>query len=172
MKSTTRHTISIIGVVFLAALVTWIIWVTNVKNDWTAISDEFVKQTNTLGMNLNPGAIGTFDVVAPNADELILLPAYCSSSVLEAHFRTRSSEFAQQLLSAARDDRNCPALVWVRDGRIISVNPVQFSVGVDLTLLSWPIHRRRIITVAKELETPNSFFSLRFVDDGSESSPH
>jgi hypothetical protein len=128
------------------------------------VSDEFVAQVNLLGPTLAPGAFGTIHVSECAADELILLPAFCDRSALANNFAGRSLQFIDTLYDISRIDQT--KLIWVRRGRMVSINPARFNVGVTATLRSWPLHGSREIRVTKESQSPNGFVSLVFLADG------
>jgi|GEM_PF-5847172 len=122
----------------------------------------FGAQVNFLGETLEPGGVGAIHVADNDADELVLLPAYCSYTELQNSFLTKRSSLIDKLFSISRDDRACPALVWLRNERILSINPVNFKVGIHLTPRIWRLQGSREILLRKESKSPNGFLSIRF----------
>lgn len=134
---------------------------------WRARSKAFRSQVNTLGKTLGPGDVGVVRVSASDADELILLPAFCPQEVLVRHFPGRPVSLVDALWTLSRDDRLCPALVWIRGGSVVSINRAGFTTGVDNTFpLSWQVRDGCDIGVVKEWRSANPFLSLVFVRPG------
>src|SRR4051812_4670061 len=98
----------VIGLVFRAR---------SMNEKWQSLSDEFVQQVNSLGTTLEPGGIGSINVPASDADELILLPSYCDHDTLSRHFPNRPPAFIDELIVLSRNDRICPALIWLCDDK-------------------------------------------------------
>jgi hypothetical protein len=72
--------------------------------------------------------------------------------------------FGSFLAVLSQDDRRCPALIWLRDGEVASVNRANFKVGLNAKLQSWRLQQSREIQVSKELQSPNSFLSLNLME--------
>lgn len=135
---------------------------------WHALSNDFAEQVNLLGQNLEPGETGEIHVHAPDADELIILPYGISRPVIADRLPNRSTEFIEYLDNLSDFDTRTPALIWMRDGEILSVNYLHTVVGFHIDLKSWELQEPLEIVVAKEKTSPNSFLSLYFVEDGDE----
>lgn len=136
------------------------------SDEWRELSSDFCELVNTLGTTLEPGGSGVIHVPESDvADELVLLPVGCTRMDLSRRFPDRPTEFIDNLLTLSRDDRICPALIWLRNGSVISVNPAKFTVGVNLTLQSWKTRGRRGITVTKELQSTNGFLSVSLSEE-------
>jgi len=131
------------------------------NDEWQTLSAELVAQVNTLGTTLVRGGVGTIRVSKSGADELVLRPAYCNRDTLTAHFPDRPSAFINEFPAPSGGDR----LVWMRGGRTLSINPAKFTVGMNVTLVSWALNGVREIKVVKESQSPNGFLSLNLLED-------
>jgi hypothetical protein len=124
---------------------------------------DFCEQANSLGATLEPGGTGSLHVGASDlADELVFLPVGCSRTELSHRFAKRPSAFVDKLLALSRDDRVSPALVWLKNGAIVSINRARFRVGMNETLNAWRVEHGCEITVTKEAQSPNGFLSISF----------
>jgi len=132
---------------------------------WEELSVDVVKQANLLGAELPPGGVGVINISQCNADELILLPAYCEREELVACLPDHPVPLLNDLLKYSHDDHIAPALVWLAGRRIISVNRANFSIGVNITLKSWKLTGPREIKVIKETASLNGFLSIEFIGD-------
>ena len=123
-----------------------------------------VQQINALGESLEPGGTGVVNVPASDADELILLPPYCNEARLRRRFSDRPTSFVASLVNLTNNDKVC-RLIWVRDGKIISVNSADFRVGMNLPgAQAWKLDESREIRVTNELQSANPFLSLNLVE--------
>ena len=136
-----------------------------ISDEWRKRSISFVEQVNSLGRTLEPGGVSTIHINGLEIDELIYLPAYCDIEELSRYFHGRPASFVNELFSMSGNDHICPALVWLRHGRVLSANPARFSVSVKRALRSWKVRGRREILVKKELQSKNTFLSLIFLED-------
>jgi hypothetical protein len=137
----------------------------SMNEEWQKRSDVFAEQLNSLGTELEPGGVGVIEVPASAADELILLGYGCTRNDLWARFPDRRASFIEDLLRISRDKHTCPALLWLRNGRVISRNGVTIKVGANISVQSWTLQGRRQIKVAKELESPNGFLSVSLLEE-------
>src|SRR5262249_48355950 len=135
--------IAIVAVASLSAIGATLFRSKSIKDRCGKCSADVVQQINALGESLEPGGTGVVDVPASDADELILLPAYCNEEDLRRRFSDRPLSFVASLLSNTNNDRVC-RLIWVRDGKIISVNSADFRVGMNLPgAQAWKLDERR-----------------------------
>ena len=132
------------------------------------MSDDFAGQVNSLGKNLEPGETGEIHVHAPDADELIVLPYGIPGPAIARRLPNRSTELIDYLDHLSDFDTRTPALIWMRDGEILSANYFHTVVGFHIDLKSWKFQDSLDIEVAKEKTSPNSFLSLYFVEDSDE----
>jgi hypothetical protein len=132
---------------------------------WIALSVDFVEQANTLGAKLPPAGVGAIRLPQCEADELILLDAYCPRQVLDERLPELSASSRYYLHSIAQDDGFAPVLVWLRCGHVLAINPARFLVGVNFSLNVWQLSGPREIKVIKEKNSSNGFLSIYFVDD-------
>lgn len=137
----------------------------NMNDQWNERSMDFVNQVNSLGTNLPSGEVGIINLPPCGADELILLPAYCTREELVRQLPDHQPQFLNDLIGISRNDRISPALVWIRNGEPISINHVKFAVGIKLTLKRWKLHGPYEIKIIKEKHSPNDFQSISFVGD-------
>jgi hypothetical protein len=152
---------ALLGSLAIAAAILSVSWTNDV---WRKRSLSFAQQVNSLGNTLRPGGIGSLKVSASDADELILLPAYCSRIDLNRRFPDRPAAFIDRLMRVSGDDKN-DHLIWLRRNRVISINPVKFTVGLNLEVQSWKVRAGREIRVKKELQSRNGFLSVYFLED-------
>lgn len=135
-----------------------------VKTDWEKRSMSFVGQANSLGAELEPGHVGHITVATCQADELVLLTPYCTQGELERQFSDRPKEFQDQLSDFSHGLRT-PALVWIQNGRILSINRLEFTIPTNLSVKCWDVRGGRIIRIRKEEESPNGFLSIYFLEN-------
>jgi hypothetical protein len=143
------------------------------NEEWRQRSSAFVEQVNSLGTTLEAGGVGFVHIDECIADQITLMPPYLRKRDIIERFPSRSPAFHDELFSISCDDRISPAIVWLRNGRILSVNPARFTVGVNFALQSWNLKGRSEIRVTKELESPNTFLSVSFLehDNGQSITP-
>lgn len=135
------------------------------NDEWRERSSAFVEQVNSLGKTMKPGEVGVIRISGSYADKIVLMPYGCDRIDIERCFLDRPAAFINDLLKKSRDDRTFPALIWLRNGDIISINPAKFTVGVNVILQSWKVRGDREIRVTKELQSPNGFLSVSLLED-------
>ena len=164
-NSTLRLLIRFAIICFLFLLVVFVIRGVFVENIWQKRSSSFVKQVNELGATMKPGEVGTIYLADCDADVLVMLPAYCTNAELRDRLSDVPAVCVDMIERLPRDDHTCPALVWLRNGHIVSVNRTIFSVGFNLIPHSWKLDNNNEIRVKKEVRSPNGFLSLYFLED-------
>jgi hypothetical protein len=138
----------------------------NARDDeWRNSSLAFIKQVNTLGMTLKPGGSGLIYIPPTKADCLILLPYASTREEIADGLRGQHLENIDDLLSLSRDNNTSPALIWLKNGRIVSINSAKFSVGVNLKMRYWKLDQYKNIQIKKERWSPNSFLSINFLGE-------
>jgi hypothetical protein len=160
-----RGIIAALALLASTAIVASIFWGRSHSTRWQERSAAFADQINSLGSTLGPGETGAVVVVAPDADGLVLLPCYAYEDAIEQRISGQSKQLLDDLVKLSRDERMCPALVWLHGGQIVSVNHVTFNVGTDMKPTLWRLDETCRIEVAKESQSPNGFLSLYFLDD-------
>jgi hypothetical protein len=141
------------------------------SSEWQQRSDEFARRINSVGARLAPGGTEAMELHASDADELILLGFACSREQLRARFPRRNSALTEQLVETSWERRRCPALIWLRNGRIISRNRIAFNVAANISVQSWSLQGRREINVTKERNSPNGFLSVSLLEDSEQATP-
>jgi len=163
LQQNRRRLGAVIACLCLVAIGGWVFRQWFIDEGWQTLSADFVEQVNSLGATLEPGGIGTINVSSSDADELVLLPAYYHRDALARHFPDKPPKFIDEVVIRSPHEQD--ALIWLRGGKVISINPAKFTVGMNLTVQSWKLNGSREIKVVKETQSPNSFLSLYFLED-------
>lgn len=154
-------------VLLFSLLIRILVFPVNVVNDqwkWEKHTADFVDQANTLGATLPPGGVGFIKLSPCEVDELLLVPAYCTIEQLRKCLLGLPAQLIDYLFDISNDDRIAPALVWIHEDKVISINRAKFTTGVNFKLKSWKVNACRDIKVIKEKSSPNGFLSISFAE--------
>jgi hypothetical protein len=129
-------------------------------------SESFAAQVNKLGSALGPGEQGVVTLDLSGSHQLILLAPYCPKNRVES-CAGRNQKLVDSLARMAMSDANCPALIWLRDGKIVAIKKARLETAIYFQICCWTLKDHLAVRVEKEASSPNPFLSLRFVEDQS-----
>jgi hypothetical protein len=158
--------VAAIGLTGVALLAVWVSYSMARERVFRKASDQFDERIAKCYHSFKPGEAGQFEVtIAPGeADQVLYLPKYLEQTDCRAFNLDAGTA---ELLYGISQSHTAPALIWLKDGQIESVQHLKLQVGLSSEgMQKWRVAENGLVRihVRKEMQSPNSFLSLEFVE--------
>jgi hypothetical protein len=110
------------------------------------ITDDVSGELARLYAELESGELATVVLPESDADRLGYMGPYCDHEDL-ARILPDTSDSELNRLEEIANERTGPVFIWVRDGKLISVNTIDKNIGITGVARSWDLSHSTTIRV-------------------------